>query len=283
MLWLGDNTYYREIDWTSSSMMRYRYSHTRALPILQPLLGATHNYAIWDDHDFGPNDADRTYGLRTTALDIFRLFWANHTYGIPEVEGVFGRFEWYDVEFFLLDNRYHRSPNSMPDTPEKQMFGAGQLRWIREALVSSNATFKIIAAGNQMLNPGSRHEAFSNYRHEYRELLSWIKSQRIRGIVFISGDAHLSELVRLDDPSFYPLYDFTCSPLTAGVYIPDTTQPRPSRVPGTVVTGKRNFGILRFDGVRNARVLTMECYDAAGTMLWSHRINASELAPRGVK
>ena len=61
MLWLGDNTYLRDPDFYSQSGVFYRYRHTRALPEIQALLANTHHYAIWDDHDYGPNDSDRTY------------------------------------------------------------------------------------------------------------------------------------------------------------------------------------------------------------------------------
>ena len=59
MLWLGDNVYLREADWNSITGIHYRNTHTRSLPELQALLGSSHHYAIWDDHDFGPNNSDR--------------------------------------------------------------------------------------------------------------------------------------------------------------------------------------------------------------------------------
>lgn len=279
MIWGGDNTYYREIDWTSESRMRYRNAHTRSAPELQPLLGAAHNYAIWDDHDFGPNDADRTYNMRSAALRTFKLFWANHTYGTEEIDGVFGRFVWADVEFFLLDNRYHRSPNRMPDSPEKQMFGAGQMQWLKESLISSDAPFKIVVGGNQMLNPVAFHESFTNYPREQQELLGWIKGQKIPGVVFLSGDRHHTELIALRDPAFYPLYDYTSSPLTSGTANPEREMDNPVRVHGTLVVGERNFGLLKFDGARTDRRLTMECYDKDGALKWSHSIRANELRP----
>ncbi len=280
MIWLGDNTYYREMDWTSASRMRYRNAHTRAFPVLQPLLGATHHYAIWDDHDFGPNDADRTYNLRRTALETFKLFWANRTYGIEETPGVFGRFIWADVEFFLLDDRYHRSPNDMPDTQEKQMFGTEQLQWLKESLVSSDAPFKMIVGGNQMLNPITFFEAFGKYPFEQKELLGWIKERKISGVVFLSGDRHHTELIRLEDSTFYPLYDFTSSPLTSGLGNPEKELDNPARVPGTFVTDMRNFGLLKFDGPRTDRRLTMECYDSNGALRWTHTVLAKDLRPQ---
>ena len=61
MLWLGDNVYLREPDWNSRTGIMSRYAHTRALPEMQRLMASTHNYAIWDDHDYGPNDSDKTF------------------------------------------------------------------------------------------------------------------------------------------------------------------------------------------------------------------------------
>lgn len=131
MLWLGDNTYYREIDWNTVAGLRHRWNHTRSTPELQPILGTVHNYAIWDDHDFGPNDADRTYRMKREALDNHKLYWANQSYGTPGTPGAFFRFEWSDVEFFMLDDRYHRSPNNAPSDEHKTMFGKEQLQWLK--------------------------------------------------------------------------------------------------------------------------------------------------------
>lgn len=280
MLWLGDNTYYREIDWNTVGGLRHRQTHTRSLPELQPLLGITQNYAIWDDHDYGTNDADRSYRLREASLETHKLFWANQLYGTQETPGVFSRFEWGDVEFFLLDDRMHRSPNRSPEDDSKTMFGNGQLQWLKDALVSSRATFKIVVNGNQMLNPTSPFEALSRFPREYRELLSFVKKAKIGGLVFLSGDRHFTELICLEDSTFYPLYDFTSSSLTAGLFSnPEQEMNNPSRVAGTMVTDAHNFGMLRFSGPRTDRVLTMECYDVKGNLRWSHTVRASQLRP----
>lgn len=277
MIWLGDNTYYREIDWNTASGLRHRWNHTRSTPELQPLLGAAHNYAIWDDHDYGPNDADRTYRLKAEALENHKLFWANQTYGIPGVDGVFGRFEWADVEFFMLDDRYHRSPNNAPDDAGKTMFGKDQFQWLKDALASSNATFKIVANGNQMLNPTLGGETFSRYTDEYHELLRYIKERRIPGVVFLSGDRHLTELIALRDSTFYPLYDYTSSSLTAG--LSTFKEENAAVVDGTLVNDAHNFGILRFSGPRRDRKLTMECWDFKGVLRWTYEVRATQLRP----
>ncbi|HJQ68843.1 MAG TPA: alkaline phosphatase D family protein [Blastocatellia bacterium] len=277
MIWLGDNIYYREADWLSESAMRYRYAHTRELAQMQPLLASAHNYAIWDDHDFGPNDSDRTFRLREAALGVFKDYWANMTYGTDDTPGVFSRFEWGDVEFFLLDDRYHRAPNRMPAGPEKVMFGEAQMRWLMESLASSDATFKIIAGGNQMLNPMTFFEAFGNYPVEQKRLLDFLRESKITGVLFISGDRHHTELIKRDDLGTYPLYDFTSSPLTAGTGRSDREANNPARVANTWVTGVKNFGLIEVSGKAQDRRLLLRTIDLNGKELWRHEIKASEL------
>jgi alkaline phosphatase D len=278
MLWLGDNWYYREPDYFAETQMRSRVARDRSLAELQPLLGSTHHYAIWDDHDYGPNDADRTYPLRSATLNIFTNSWANPTHGTMETPGVFFRFNWSDVEFFMLDDRFHRSPNRMPETPEKTMFGKAQLTWLKESLVSSEATFKVIVNGNQFLSYHS-YETLRKYPSDFDELIGWIKEMRIAGVLFLSGDRHFAELTMFKDTAFYPLYDFTSSPLTAGLASDRRPEENPLLVPGTFVNDTRNFGMLRFEGPAGDRRVTMELYDTTGTLRWSRVVKSSELKP----
>lgn len=278
MIWMGDNVYYREPDWLSESGMRYRFAQNRELPELQQLFATAHNYAIWDDHDYGPNDSDRTYRLRDVSLKVFKDYWANATYGTTEIPGIFGRFEWNDVEFFLLDNRYYRSPNEMPNLSEKVMFGDAQMRWLTESLRSSNAAFKIVVGGNQMLNQLSPFESFKQFPTEQRRLLDFIREARVEGVVFLSGDRHYSELIRLKDVGTYPLYDFTSSPLTAGNANPSPVEENNTdRVPGTLVKGIKSFGMIEATGTAKERKLILRALDMQGKELWKHEIQASEL------
>lgn len=278
MLWLGDNCYYREADWRTESGMRYRYAHTRAQTELQPLWASVHHYAIWDDHDYGPNDADRTFRGRDIALRIFRDYWGNPAYGTPEHPGCFFRFEWADVEFFMLDDRYYRTPNALADdSPDKTMLGRGQLQWLLESLRSSEATFKVVANGGQMLNPVSPWECFSRFKVEQARVFDFIRAHKIPGVVFISGDRHLAELNQRLEPGLYPLYDFTSSSLTAGVAtLAKAEQNNPCRVSGTLVE-KHNFGLLEFSGPRAQRLLTMRCFDEEGVEQWKRDIPIGEL------
>jgi alkaline phosphatase D len=279
MLWVGDNVYTREADFGSPGGLRYRWAHDRALPELQPLLASTQHYATWDDHDMGPNDSDGSYFLKDAALALHKRYWPAPVYGTAAAPGTFQKLQWSDVDFFLLDGRYHRRPNRWPDGPDKTMLGREQMTWLKEGLVASRATFKVIALGNQALNPLTKDEGLVRFA-DHAEILDFIRDRRVEGVLFLSGDRHISELIRVERPGQYALYDYTSSPITAGTWVPapDTPEAKnPHRVPGTLLT-EHSYGTLRFEGPEKDRRVVLRAFDKAGVLKWEHVIRRSELA-----
>jgi alkaline phosphatase D len=277
MVWLGDNTYLRESDWDSPGGIRRRYAHTRALPALQPLLGSVHQYATWDDHDFGPNDADRSFALKEASLQTFKSYWPNPAYGAAGVGGVTSTFTWADIQFFLLDDRWHRTPNA-DDPAHGQLLGPEQLRWLTEALTSSKATFKVVCLGNQVMNPAKTFENYANYEAERAELLRRLADTRVPGVLFVTGDRHHAELTRLDRPGLYPLYDLTTSPLTANPMDDNRREPNPLRDTATF-RAERNFTLLDVTGPLADRRLTMTLCNIEGRPIWKRELRAADLQP----
>jgi alkaline phosphatase D len=279
MLWGGDNVYLREADWDSKSGIYHRYTHTRSLKEMQPLLASTQNIAIWDDHDFGPDDSDRSFYNKYTTQQAFKDFWANKSYGVDaeQKEGIFSSYNWSDAEFFLLDNRFFKSPNKRL-TGEKTMLGTEQIQWLIDALTYSKANFKIIVIGGQVLNTEAVFENYENYKSEKDFLLSEILANQIKGVVFISGDRHFTELSTLKRPNTYPLYDWTVSPLTSGHGNVEriTKEPNTNRVPGSLFA-QHVFGTLSFSGEKETRQMKLSLFDKDGAELWNKIILKSEL------
>lgn len=274
-LWLGDNVYYREVDYDHPASMAARWHHDRKLPDLQPLLTTGAHAAIWDDHDYGPNDANASFDLKEHALELFKRYWTNPSYGLPEAPGVFTRFRFGDAEFFLLDNRWYRDADMLKDE-EKSMFGERQLRWLKNALVNSVATFKFIAAGSQMLDRSSPFEGWRHFEKERQNFIDWLTRQGVQGVFFLSGDRHRTEMLRWDRANAYPLYELTCSPLTAGTYDLSLVPLDPGLVEGTRV-GERNYCSLEISGQRNQRTLTVSSFAADGRLLWRKKFHQTEL------
>lgn len=274
MLWLGDNVYLREADWHSRAGIRRRYTHTRSLPELQPLLARTHHYALWDDHDYGPNDSDRSFAYKQLTLEAFKQFWANPGYE-QGGGGITGTFEWQDVQFFLMDDRWLRSSNHLP-TATGSYLGDAQVQWLTEALAGSTATFKVVCVGGQVLNPAKVFENYSNYERERNKLFAALTAAKIPGLVFLSGDRHHSELTRMDRPGFYPLYDLTVSPLTSNPAFGAKEENNLGRVEGTLVM-QRNFAIIDVTGTRQDRRLNIRLLDVDGRQLWQQELSSKDL------
>lgn len=284
-IWAGDNIYLREVDWSSETGIYYRYHHFRKDINVQRLLHKRPNFAIWDDHDFGPNNSNRAFQFKAEALEAFKANWSNPKYGMPDVPGVFGEFEWSDCDFFLLDNRYYRSPEWYADSvngewnPDKAYLGEGQLQWLKDALANSRAAFKFIISGSQVLNTEGGGECFCHYKEEWSELLRFIRDNDVRGVVFLSGDRHMSEVLKVESDDMYPLYEFTSSPISAGPFSSIEERDEfnnPLRMEGTLYPDL-NYMKLSVSGERRNRVLTVELKDKEGQVVWTRQVNQQDL------
>jgi alkaline phosphatase D len=278
MLWGGDNIYLREADYDSKTGIYYRYTHSRSIKEMQPLLAKTQNFAIWDDHDFGPNDSDRSFYNKHLTQQAFKDFWANKSYGMDanQTEGVYSTFNWGDAQFFLLDDRFFKSPNDRL-TGEKTILGKEQLNWLIDALSTSNASFKIIVIGGQVLNSVADKENYANYPEEKALLLKEIAENKIKGVLFISGDRHFPELSMLPRANTYSLYDWTVSPLTSGVASEKMyNEKNEYRVAGSMFP-QHNFGTISFSGNKVNRQMKLTLFDKDGKELWNKVILKKEL------
>ncbi len=279
MLWLGDNWYTREVDYYSDFGLYYRASLTRSLPVLQNFWKSMPQYAIWDDHDYGWNDADKTYPLKQTSRRVFMNYWTNPSYG-ENSEGIYSKITRNDLDIFMLDDRWFRSADAMADSvngqpnPDKLMWGKKQMEWLKNALLVSNTnsmiSFRMIATGSQVLNPVSPYDCAVHYPAELDELKKFIKDNRIQGVIFFDGDRHHSEVIEVKQDGMYPLYDVTNSSLTSGLAkFNGPEKDNKYRVMG--VDNMQNFSRVTISGPRNGRVLKVEFISPKGEKLneWS--------------
>ena len=97
-------------------------------------------------------------------------------------------------------------PNTAREREPGTMMGDGQKPWFKKALADSDATWKLW--GNSLpilainLDLGSlpftgmhdgilSEDSWSGYPGEYRELMSWLETANISGLVSLSGDHHM--------------------------------------------------------------------------------------------
>ena len=266
MIWLGDNTYLREPDWDSKSGILHRYTHTRQLPEMQKFLATTHHYAIWDDHDYGPNDSERSFYLKDVTLNVFKSFWANPNYGVGDSRGITGFFDWADCDFFLIDDRTFRSPKG----DDGEILGQKQLSWFTESIKQSTAKFKFIAIGTQVLNSAVKVENLINYKKEYSSLIDTLDKYNISGVIFLTGDRHHSEVSKYTTADGDVFHDFTVSPLTSGIATAKG-EINEYQVPGSLIE-VRNFAEFKVLGDKNNRRVVVKFFDSAGKEIYQYEV-----------
>lgn len=272
-LWIGDNHYFRDGDWRSEQAMYQRYIQTRTHKPTVKVLLSKPQYAIWDDHDYGSNNANRYFANKEIALDLFKQFWVNPTYGTSNTPGVFFNFDYQDAAFFLLDDRYHKA--SVNDTcQEAGLIGADQMAWLKQQLKNSNATFKFLISGVQFLNQTEmkKHETegFKEFPDELEELLNFLDQENIKGVILLSGDKHHAELFRLKRPDTYDLWEVTSSPIssfTIGIPFRVSSRNNPRAVRRTKYW-RANFAHVNISGRMGNRVCTIAIKNKHNRIVW---------------
>jgi alkaline phosphatase D len=297
-IWLGDNTYLREPDWTSRTGIHQRWTHDRSIPHMRGMLATMANYATWDDHDYGPNNAGWEFWNKAETTRAFTLFHGNPSAGLPEIPGIFTFFNLGDANFYIVDNRTHRTPDTVQtDTmgEPRSHLGKAQVDWLVETMRyqqgqsrklrgSYPANFNIVCIGNQVLSKRSR-DSYASYPEEYEYLMSRLMHEGINGVIFLSGDVHFSEVtkvVRTGGGSkeigktgiageAYTFIELTSSPLTSGSWPGADKEENPNRLdifPGEMDrVGQRNFATISFSGPLEDRAMTIRYYDSDGNLL----------------
>ena len=174
------------------------------------------------------------------------------------------------MEFFLLDNRTYRV-NHYNKTNEPQVLGQDQIDWLIQALRKSRAPFKFVCIGGQVLNDAAVYENVSQFPSERQQILDRLEEEDIRGVVFLSGDRHTTELSEMTLDNGRKVFDLTVSPLTSG---PGHAREEGNtlRVDGTYVE-QRNYAVLSFEGPRKDRTCTIEVKDTHGASLWTRTLD----------
>ena len=271
MMWLGDNVYLREVDWNSRAGFIHRYSHCRQIPELQNLLQSCNHYAIWDDHDFGPNDSNGSFTHKDISKEVFDMFWANNGSGLDDDKGITSQFQYGDLDFFLLDNRTYRTH---PDAKgiESTILGQDQYEWLISALIQSKSPFKFVCVGGQFLNDQELYENYANYVEEREEILSAIEENNIEGVIFLTGDRHCASMSQLQLSNGTNIFEITSSPLTSKAY--DNCGEGNTLMIDDTCYDQRNFATVEVKGKFGARELSIKLFNSEGEEIWEKKINS---------
>lgn len=242
----GDIEYYDKPDpWAlTKELMRFKWARIFSLPSNRDFYNRTTSYFIKDDHDTLSNDSwpGRTYGAVTFAEGV-KIF---NEEQFPARNPRYTNIRWgKDLEIWILEGRDYRSPNNMPDGPEKTILGKEQKAWLFKSLKNSDATFKLICSPTPIVGPdrANKKDNHANdvFEHEGNEIRQTIS--KIPGVIVFCGDRHW-QYASVDEKT--NLWEFGCGPGSEKHQLgwkPGDERPvhKFLRVKGGFLTGELNY------------------------------------------
>ena len=241
---LGDNIYG---DVPSGRLDNVILSYEKLNDQMPSWLKNTEKLVIWDDHDYGLNDAGANYIYKAESQQIYNDAWnidqndprrSREGIYFSELKDIAGK----KILIVGLDTRYFRSnlikignsykPHKNSNTT---ILGPTQWQWLEKEL-SREHDILILASSIQVLATEHRFEKWSNIPHERDKLLALLNKLSSK-VLIISGDRHRSGFYKLDN-----IYEFTSSSLNKGIF--------PSYESDSLLLGKtytqNNYGIVQF-------------------------------------
>jgi len=141
--------------------------------------------------------------------------------GADNIPGVFFSHTIGDVDFFFLDGRYYRQASKVGAKHEipLSMLGKAQKQWLKNQLLHSKATFKVIISPvpwsfEAKPEMQGRIDTWGGYRKERTEIFDFLAAHQIEGVFLLSSDRHRSDIWKIERANGYPMYEFESSKLT---------------------------------------------------------------------
>ena len=222
--------------------------------------------AIWDDHDYGMNDAGKEYLYKESSKELFLNFWNIPLDDIRRYrKGLYFDLTYNigdrTLQILLLDTRTFRDtlmPSNNIGAPGKERYisnqdssltilGKNQWNWLRKKIIQP-VDFRIIASSIQFLPIGHGWESWNNFPYEREKLIEIIDNANLSHTLVISGDRHRGGLYQLKTDNGRIISEMTSSSLNASFL--NKEEHGPLRIGNTFI--KENYGVILINSIDNS-------------------------------
>jgi alkaline phosphatase D len=284
-IWLGDNIYGDSDD---PAVIAAKYKQLGEIEGFNSLRAAVPFLYLWDDHDYGQNDAGVEYAFKEQNKKLMLDFFAE-----PQDSQRRQREGNYDariigpegrrVHFILLDTRSFRSPMKSEQREKKKFYlpsedpaatvlGEAQWAWL-EAELKTPAELRLICTSIQVSNDAHRFEKWGNFPAERTRLMQLLERSIDKPYFVLSGDRHHGSMYKLSDKGT----EITASSLNQGG-TPSPEDLAASGLIGSFISGT-NFGVLEIDW--NTGTATVQLRDDRNAVVTDNSKSGSSPAKGG--
>ena len=244
--------------------------------------------ATWDDHDFGQNDGGTTNPRKNEARTAFINNWP-YVKELLKSSGAVYHSRFFGkrpelLQIILLDTRFDRTdliankqnwverffnpkPYSPNNAPDSRILSEEQWHWL-EAELGKPADFKILVSSIQLIANDHQFEKWGNFPHERLRLFNLINKKKIKNLIIVSGDRHMSAIAKIELDEIGSLYELTASainrPARSGNVLGDKSYLQEGY-------GKENFGLLQIDWKK--KNATIEIRDISNKTVRTAKLN----------
>jgi len=295
-IFLGDNIYGDTNDMT---MLANKYQKLGAKPGFKTLKEQTPIIAMWDDHDFGQNDAGKEYPHKEQSRQIMLNFWeepanserrtradgiyTSYMYGEGKqtLHVIMPDLRWNrdalnpvsELEYYTKRKLNNQGPYSPTEVKGASMLGEAQWQWLEQEL-KKPAAIKLIASSLQLLPDFTGWESWANFPDDRNRLFALIKKHKVNGVVIISGDTHWGEISKYQQNLDYPLIEMTSSGLTEKW---KDVSPNKHRVGN--FTHNVNYGDLSIDWQQADPAISLKLKGIDGKVIMQNEFSLSSISP----
>lgn len=178
------------------------YDRTLTAPSQSTLYRSTSVGYVWDDHDYGGNDADRSSASRRAAQEAYRLAVPHYPFRTDPADGaIYQSFVVGRVRFVLTDLRSHRDPHpgeieGTEQLAERTMMGPAQLAWFENELRSAvdEGQAVVWASSSPWIETATEtSDAWGGYAAERAQVATMVRDLGIGDrMLMVAGDAHMA-------------------------------------------------------------------------------------------
>lgn len=198
----GDNVYFDTPEDPRAKTipeMRQKYHEQWVQPRFKDLFAVVPTYWEVDDHDYRVDDCDNTGNYLPSVADAQHVMKEQIPYGLQgeDVKTYRTVRVNHNLQLWLVEGRIYRSPNNMPDGPEKTIWGAEQKAWLKKTLLESDAKFKLLISPTPLVGPDDarktdNHANIGGFQHERDEFFKFLIEHKLheQGFAIICGDRH---------------------------------------------------------------------------------------------
>jgi len=195
-------------------LARYHWQRMYSLPRLITFHQNIPGYWEKDDHDAWCNDCWPSMKAAwmkpltfAQGLQIFRE-------QVPMGRKTYRTIRWGSgLQIWMVEGRDFRSPNNMPDGPEKTIWGKQQREWLMRTILESDADFRVLISPTPIVGPDRSKKADNHsnraFQHAGDLFRNWTQEHKLKNFYVCCGDRHW-QYMSIDPRT--GLREFSCGP-----------------------------------------------------------------------